>query len=56
MKGAKELLADTEFRWANKVDEPGTIMIIAPYRTTINNYRSLVHNLSESAKGEWMYE
>ena len=51
MKRVKELLAATEFRRVDKPDEPGTIMVIAPYRTAINNYRSLVRDLGESAKG-----
>ncbi|PKS09190.1 hypothetical protein jhhlp_003804 [Lomentospora prolificans] len=51
LKRVKELLRDMKFRRVDKTNEPGSIMIIAPYRAAVANYRSLIRDLGDQAKG-----
>lgn len=50
MTRIKELLADEKFRRVDCADEPGTIMIIAPYQAAISQYKVLVRDLDQSVQ------
>ncbi|SPO00167.1 uncharacterized protein DNG_03017 [Cephalotrichum gorgonifer] len=50
MARVKELVADEKFRRVDSVEEPGTIMIIAPYRAAIAHYKLLVRHLDQSVQ------